>query len=157
MSLGCDIKARPIASICCSPPALGEPRKLIEDARHVGRDPAPIRAQVTAHFQIFQHRHLREHVASLRTMREPERKNGARGGMGDVVSVEHDRAGNRMQQSRDRLQGRRLAGSVRADQGDELTFADGERHALERRHLAVATDDIAQFKHASFPLPNKRE
>src|SRR5262249_5826477 len=98
-----------------------------------------------------------EHVTALRTMREPECKNGARGGMGDVVSVEHDRAGSGMQQSRDRLQGRRLAGSVGADQGDELALAARERYALDRRHLAVATDDIAQFKHASFPLPNKRE
>src|SRR5215831_3586128 len=139
------------------PAALGKPRKLIEDARHIGRDPSPIRAEIAAHFQIFQHRHLREYVASLRTMREPECKNGARGGVGDVVSIEHDRAGSRMQQSRDRLQRRGLAGSVRPDQGDELAFADGERHALERRHLAVATDDIAQLKHASFLLPSRRE
>src|SRR5262249_23907184 len=139
------------------PPALGEPGKLIEDPRHIGRDPPPIRAQIAAHFQIFQTRHLREHVASLRTVREPEGKDGASGGGVDVVSIEYDRAGSRMLQSRDRLQGRGLAGSVRPDQGYELAFADGERHALERRHLAVATDDIAQLKHASFLLPSRRE
>src|SRR5262249_37692393 len=54
------------------PAAPPTPPKLIEDARHIGRDPSPIRAQIAAHFQIFQHRHLREYVASLRTMREPE-------------------------------------------------------------------------------------
>jgi hypothetical protein len=37
-----------------------------------------------------------------------------------------------------------------------LALADGERSALERHHLAVATDDIAQLKHASFLPPNKR-
>ena len=44
--------------------------------------------------------------------------------------------------------------TIRLKAGDELALADGERYALERHHLAVATDDIAQFKHASFPLPN---
>src|SRR4029453_4598956 len=96
-------------------------------------------------------------VPPLRTMRKPERKNGPRGGMGDVVSIEHDHARGRVQQAGDRLQGRGLAGTVRADERDELAFADGERHSLERRHLAVTTDHLTQLKHASFLLPDTRE
>jgi len=46
--------------------------------------------------------------------------------------------------------------TIRLKAGDELALADGERSALERHHLAVATDDIAQLKHASFLPPNKR-
>src|SRR5262249_33782248 len=138
------------------PPALGEARKLIEYPHHIRRDLAAIAAQVSAHFQIFQYRHLWENVAPLRTMRDPEGENSAGRDMGDVAAFERDRACDRVQQSRDRLQGRRLAGPVRADEGNELTLPDGERHALERRHLAVATDDVAELKHASFPLPNTR-
>ena len=65
-SLGCDISARPIATICCSPPlmvrtawpaALGEPREQVEDAleRRCSRPRA--RGRVGAEHQVFHHRH----------------------------------------------------------------------------------------------------
>src|SRR4029453_5930488 len=96
-------------------------------------------------------------VPPLRTMRKPERKNGPRGGMGDVVSIEHDHPRGRVQQAGDRLQGRGLAGTVRADQRDDLAFAAGERDSLERRHLAVTTTHLTQLTPPSFLLPDTRE
>ena len=116
-----------------------------------------IGAQVTAHFQIFQHGHLREHVPSFRAMRDTQVQDRARRGMGDVVPVEYDRAGRRVQQPRDRPQGRGLACAIGADQGDQLAPAHRDGHAFERHHLAVAADDIAQLKHASSLLPDKHE
>ena len=45
----------------------------------------------------------------------------------DVLAVEEDRALRRVQQPGDRPHRRRLAGAVRADQGDDLALLDGER------------------------------
>ena len=43
-----------------------------------------------------------------------------------------------VRQRHEHAHGRRLAGAVRAEQPEDLAFADGERDAVERLHLAVA-------------------
>ena len=60
-SAGCAISARPMASICCSPPdrvpptccALLQAREEVEDALHVARDGRLVAAQEGAHLQVL--------------------------------------------------------------------------------------------------------
>jgi hypothetical protein len=133
-----------------------EAGKLVENARHVVGDRLAIGPQVATHLQVLQHGHLRKDVPPFRAVGDAEREDRARRGLGDVVPIECDGAGARMQQPRDRLQGRGLAGAVRADQGDELALADRDGKPLEDIHQAIAADDVAQFKHACDPLPDRR-
>ena len=52
----------------------------------------------------------------------------------------------RLEQPGDRLQGRRLAGAVGADQRDDLAAADLERHALQRVDVAVVGVDVLELE-----------
>src|SRR4051812_25671926 len=78
-SFGFAISARPIASICCSPPdivpalalALLEPREQLVDALAVGAH-AVVTAQVRAQVEVLAHGHAREAVAPLGRQRHAE-------------------------------------------------------------------------------------
>ena len=52
--------------------------------------------------------------------------------------VDTDGPGIRGQQPRETLEERRLAGTIRADQAEDLAVPQRERHAVECRHAAVA-------------------
>ena len=92
---GLDIMARPIASICCSPPdsvpANWVIRSLsrVEDAKHlvqVGRQfGAAGAAAVGAHAQVLPHRQAPEHPAALGNLHQAERHQIVRRDAGDVA------------------------------------------------------------------------
>ena len=60
-----------------------------------------------------------------------------------VAPVEHDGAVRRLDQTGDRLQQRRLAGAVGAEQRDDLAFVDLEVHAEQHLHAVVVHVDVA--------------
>ena len=73
-SRGRAIRARPIATICCSPPdsvpaellePLLDPREEGEDALHVRFDLARIGSREGAHLQVLEHGHAREQAPRL--------------------------------------------------------------------------------------------
>ena len=77
-SFGRAISARPIDSICCSPPdsvpprcvdALLEPREQREDLLDVLVEIFQV-VEAGAHLQVFQHRHAREDAAAFRRLRD---------------------------------------------------------------------------------------
>src|SRR5438105_3841763 len=55
--------------------------------------------------------------------------------------------------ARDRTERRRLAGAVRAEDGDELALADRERDAVQRPHRPVARLDVVQLEQAHDGAP----
>ena len=63
--------------------------------------------------------------------------------MRDVASVEDDGAVVRLDDAADRPQERRLAGTVRADDGDDLALADLDRDVGEDRDAVVAHPQLA--------------
>ena len=96
-SLGRDIRARAIASICCSPPdkvpAICWRRsarigKRSKSALQVGRDRGRVAAQIAAHLQILGDAHMREDAPALRAMRDAEREDAARRRARDVLALE---------------------------------------------------------------------
>ena len=94
-----------------------------------------------AHLEILGDAHRAEHVALLRHEGEAEPADVRRVQPGDVAILEPHMAGSRPQQPGDQLEQRRLAGAVRADQGDDLARLDPQRrpaHDLVGRAVAAA-------------------
>ncbi len=109
------ISARPIATICCSPPdrvpacwlPLLQPREAREDPVQVGRDPRLVGARVGAHQQVVLDDHVREDVAALghhARCRAPRSRRPA--APVDPVAVEADSPRLDLPQPGDRAQGR---------------------------------------------------
>ena len=153
---GAEAMPRPIASICCSPPdsvpaiwrrrsaSTGNSVKMRSRLRAQSARP---RTRVGAHFEVFEDRQRGENLPPLRHMRDAEM--GALGG----GTASRSRPSNRIlppagvDRAGDRLEQRRLAGAVRADDRDELSLADGQRHAAQRRQPAIADREAVDLKH----------
>src|SRR5581483_553788 len=67
-----------------------------------------------------------EEAAPLRHVRDPEPGACARRAAGEVLAGEEDAAVHRLDETGDRAQRRRLPGSVRAEEGDDLAGPDGD-------------------------------
>ena len=69
----------------------------------------------------------------------------------DVGAIQLNGAGINLDQTANRLEQRRLARAIGANDSDELAFAQGEIHSVQSAHLAIARDepshDIAQHQH----------
>jgi hypothetical protein len=127
---------------------LGEARELIENARTIGGDFSQIAAQVGAHLQIFLYTHVRKDMAAFRTMGDAALQNLRRRAKCDVFALEDDAAPRGLEQPRQRAQHRALPGAVGPDEGDDLAFLNGKRHAFQCSDAAVAAFEVADFKHA---------
>ena len=66
---------------------------------------------------------------------------------GDVVPVDHDAAGGRLQQPGDHAERRRLSRAVRAEEAVNLSRLDVEADAVDRGELAVLLDEIVDGNH----------
>src|SRR3990170_4320945 len=124
---------------------LGEAREEAEDVLDILVDLAA-RTRVGAHLEVFHDRQPREDPAALGRVADPVAHQLVGGGMRDVAPTKVDRPRPRVEQAADRLEGRRLAGAIRADQGDDLALANLEGDALEGVDLAVVGVDVAQLE-----------
>ncbi len=93
---------------------------------------------VRADLKILDHGHLWEDPPPFRHVTDPELDGLVCREARDVSTVEADRAPRRVVQSRDHPQRRRLAGTVRAEQSDDLTLVDRDREVVQSRDSAVA-------------------
>ena len=161
---GRDISARPIASICCSPPDKRTRRLLspLGKARKLGIDPIAVRgdlrasgAQIGAHVEVLLDRHVRKYPPSFRTMRDARGHHARRFGACDILALEQHRSRTRRDQPGDRTQRRALAGAVGADQGDELPGLDLQRNAAQRGDAAIAAHHVADLKHVPPPARDR--
>jgi len=64
----------------------------------------------------------------------------------DRLAVEQDAATARLVEAGQAVEHRGLASAVRADQGDDLFFLDGQGHAVDRQQAAEAHAQIFDFQ-----------
>ncbi len=88
------------------------------------------------HLHILRHRHGDERLRHLEGAADTQPPDAARGEPGDVLPGEHDAAAVGGELPANHVEDGRLAGAVRADDGDELARLDGERHAARSHHAA---------------------
>ena len=105
--------------------------------------------------EVLEHGHLREDPASLRHVTDPELDGLVCREARDVDAVEPERALGRVVQSRDHPERGRLAGAVRAEQGDDLTLIDRDREIVQGRDGAITDLHACHFekRHQSPPAP----
>ena len=65
----------------------------------------------------------------------------------DILSVDEDGSGIRLQKAVDHFHGRGLAAAGRPDQDDELPVRDGEVQVLENGGLSIAFGDVLELDH----------
>ena len=123
------MSARPIASICCSPPdkrsrllreAFLQAREQIEDPIHVGRDLGLVVAQEGSELEILGDRHPREDPPALWALGNASLRNLVTLQARDPLAFEVNLAALWPQQPGDRAHRGRLAGTVAADERDDL-------------------------------------
>ena len=132
-SFGSAISARPIASICCSPPDMRA--RLLLLAARAGAGTARARGPCRPRRWRRRRRYAPSSRFSRTVMRWKQRRPSGdcempsahdllRGQRGDLLAAEADRPLARRRQAGDRAQRRRLAGAVGADQRDDLALVD---------------------------------
>ena len=105
---------------------------------------------MATHHQVLLDSQVLEHAAPLEHLGDAAPNDVVRRQPIQPLAVELDRAlGDlatfRMQQTRDRLQRRGLAGAVGTEQCSDLTLPDGKRDALQHQDHAIIDDlDVAQ-------------
>src|ERR1700722_14998159 len=107
-------------------PPLGQPRKEAEDALHQARD-ARFGDRGCAEAQVLLDGLADEQAPALGREREAARDDRMRGQARDRGAVPFDRPGARRHQSGDRIERRRLAGTVRAEQRHHAAGRDPQR------------------------------
>ena len=127
--------------------ALSKNRETLKSEVNVGLDTRLVIAQIGAHFEVFQHAHLRKDVTPFRNLTDAEADNFLRAQPLNGLTAKEDFAAPRRRHAGNRHQGRALACAVGADQRDDLAFVDRQRDVLERLDIAVIGLDIANFKH----------
>ena len=144
---GFSVSARPMASICCSPPgqlvavvaaALLQARKQLEDARRVPVAVPRDRREVLVDGQ------RRKHPALLRHPAEAGARPAMRRQHADVVAVEEQAAGVQAGESHDREQEGGLARPVAAQDRQAAARDDPERHAFQHDGVAVPRRDAVE-------------
>ena len=157
-TLGRLISARPMASICCSPPdmvpaswSLRSCRrgKMVNTLSMSASDVGLVVADVGAHLQVFGDGHAGEHAAAfghhgqaLLDQVPGTLAPDALAQVFDVAIVDRQDAG-------DGLHGGGLAGAVGADQRDQFAFAHFEIHALDGLDAAVGHLQAVDFQRES--------
>ena len=151
-SLGLAISPLAVASICCSPPESVPPFWVRRSFRRGNSSNTQSMALVDsrgilvpeegAHLEVLLDGHPREDPATFGNLDD------ALGGhlvdleSRDLLAEQLDRARARGEKARDRLERRRLAGTVRADERHDLAFVDVDGDALEGLDLPVEGVDV---------------
>src|SRR5207342_3513520 len=103
------------------------------------------------------HRHVRKHAPALRTVRDSEIQNAPRRGVSNIFSLKANSSSDRAQHARDRLQRRRLARAIGADQADELALAYLERKSAHGRHFPISALEVLNRQHVCTFRPDTPE
>ena len=117
-------------------PVAGTPRTIGNSSSTSARSsstPAELAARGEAEPEVLVDRELREQPPTLRNERDPAPRDRLRRPSAKRPLAEQDVAGARRDEPHDRVQGRRLARSVRADETDDLARRDSRTTPRERR------------------------
>src|SRR5207245_6765128 len=119
------------------PLALAQDGKEGEPALHVLLDPVLVAAQERTQLKILPQGEVGEDPAPLRRVGKAALDQLVRLHPRDRLLAVEDASSGRLQETGDRPQRGRLAGAVRADEGDDLAFAHFARDASQRVDGAV--------------------
>ncbi len=150
------------ASICCWPPdrsACGVVETLAEDGEHLhhlggGRRHA-VGVAVTGpagQLQVLADGQRAEDALTTGHLGDPERGDLVRWCMRDLTTVEHDRPAIGLDDAADRLQERRLAGAVRAEQRHDLALDEFHVDAVQHAPAGVPGLDTAEQEQRALAL-----
>jgi hypothetical protein len=103
--------------------------------------------QVAAELEVLAHRHRGEEAPSFGNDGDAGGAEAMRGQPGDVDAVDDDAPGARALDAAERVDERRLAGTVRPDDREQLAGTQRQRDAPERRRRAVPDLEAVDVKH----------
>src|SRR5262249_40372762 len=109
--------------------------------------------QVQSQKHVLQRRHLLEQRGELERPDQAALDDPVRSEPGDVLTVEPDRPGRRLEEPRQEVEAGGLARPVGADQPDDLALRDAEVEVLDRGEPVEALGELAglQQRHAVSP------
>ena len=125
-----------------------EPGTERKYARHCAATVAAV-ARIGAHFEIFQNRQSWQRPGGPRHMRDAEMSAPPRRDAEKIPPLISDPSGGRLDSPGNGFEQGRLAGAVRADDRDELPFADSEGHPRKRRQPAIGDRQVVDCQHAA--------
>ena len=158
ISFGRDISARPIASICCSPPERLPARwarrsfstgKSVVHALDALREMLARRRQERAHLEVVGHGEAREEAPALGHVGDAVRDDLVRGPPRERRALEGERAGPRRDHAGDHAQQRGLPGPVGADDGHRLARVHAQRDVPQRGEVPVPRADARRARASS--------
>src|SRR3989442_8821200 len=104
--------------------ALLETGEEVVDPSDVVLDAGAALARISPHHQVVVHDHSRKEPPALWRLADARTDHFMRLRLGQVAAVEDDLPAGGVHQARDRTERRRLSGSVRTDQRDDLAAID---------------------------------
>src|SRR5436190_11270913 len=128
--------------------ALAQDREVAVDHLHVARRRVAIAARVGAHQQVVAHRQQREHLAPFRHVAEAAADDVGGVHRRDVGAGELDAALPRVDDPGDRLQDRRLAGTVGTEHRADAALLDREADAADGANRPVRGLDVEELEDA---------
>ena len=117
---------------------LSRPALFVARARHPQcvADHASRSESIERHHEVLEHGHRVEQLEVLERARDAEVRALVRPQRPDVLALVRNRPAIRLQHAAHTVEQRRLAGSVRTDETEDLTVLERERNAVERLHAA---------------------
>ena len=152
---GSAIIARPIASICCSPPE-SDPASWPRRSARRGKVPkalSRLRSRALRFSRVAPTMRFSSTLRSANTRRPSGHESdapvdpGMSGRRGDVPAAEPYRARAHREQTGQGHDGGALAGAVGADETEDLARADDEGKAVHGDDIAVAAGQIRDLEH----------
>ncbi len=117
-----------------------EPGEVAEHRREVGPP-----EHVAAHAQVLPDGQFGEDAATFGDVRDPGSRHCLRRRPAEPLAAEHDVTGP-AHGSGDGAERGRLAGSVGAEERDDLAVGDRQRHAVQRDDLSVPCRDVGKLE-----------
>src|SRR5690606_19980631 len=131
---------------CVLRSTLAQDREIAVDGLEVARDAIAILARIGAHHQVVVDRQQRKDLAPLGYVAQPALDDVCGVARGDALAVELDRPLERVDDARNRLQDRRLAGAIGPEDGRDLAFAHLQADPADGLDRAVGALDVEQLQ-----------
>ena len=137
---------------------LQEVRFLVADplGTKKGADGPRLPLQLVGMGDVFEHGEAAEQQVELESPHHPQPGDTVGTHSGDVLALKVNLSGGRFEKSRDEVEQRRLAGTVRPDDAEDFPFLDVKVEPIDRVHAAEALPqvvDLKQWFHLRPPLP----
>src|SRR5581483_11110367 len=104
----------------------------------------PVTERVPPEQHVLPDAHQREQTPLLRDVDDPAGEDTSRGQPGDLLPAEQNAAAPGPQQAAEHLQGRRLAGAVRADDARDRPLGHFQIESAEDIAVPVAAGDVLE-------------